>query len=272
MATDAANSRETLPPRPRPTARRAVIELEHVRKVYARRGQPVEALADVSFTVGDNEFVSIVGRSGCGKTSILKMVAGLLSVSSGTITVRGQRVTGPQRQIGMVFQAPVLPPWRTILDNVLLPIEMLDLDVAAHRPRALELLELVGLKGFEGRYPRELSGGMQQRASIVRALVHDPRLLLMDEPFGALDAITREEMNLELLRIWTERQKTTLLVTHSISEAVFLSDRVVIMTARPGRVADEILIDLPRPRHSSMKSSPRFLEYVETIGRRIGMV
>ncbi len=252
-------------------ARPPIIELERVRKVYARRGEPVEALADISFTVYENEFVAIVGRSGCGKTSILKMVAGLLFPTSGTLRVRGRPVTGPQRGIGMVFQAPVLPPWRTIMENVLLPIEMLDLEVGAYRARALELLHLVGLDGFEDRYPRELSGGMQQRASIVRALVHDPGLLLMDEPFGALDAITREEMNLELLRIWSERRKTTLLVTHSISEAVFLSDRVVIMTPRPGRIAEEVKIDLPRPRMSKMKSTPHFVEYLEAIGRCIGM-
>jgi len=254
-----------------PDPRPPMIEISGLRKVYAKRGEPVVAIADVSFIVYENEFVSIVGRSGCGKTSILKVVAGLMPPSAGSVKVKGAPVTGPRREVGMVFQAPVLPPWRTILDNVLLPIEMLDLDVATYRPKALELLKLVGLEGFEGRYPRELSGGMQQRASIVRALVHDPRLLLMDEPFGALDAITREEMNLELLRIWSEQRKTTLLVTHSISEAVFLSDRVVIMTPRPGRVAEEIKIDLPRPRASTMKSSPRFIEYVEAVGRRIGM-
>ena len=248
------------------------IEVQNLTKVYPTRDQPVQALADVSFSVAEGEFVTIVGHSGCGKTTILKIIAGLVQGSSGSVSVRGKPVLGPLSDVGMVFQHPVLLKWRTVLGNVLLPIEMLHLGVEEHRGRALDLLELAGLSGFKDRYPHELSGGMQQRVAICRALVHDPSLLLMDEPFGALDLMTREEMNLELLRIWSQRRKTSLLVTHSISEAVFLADRVVVMTPRPGMVADIVEVKLPRPRPPETKLDPRFTEFIQLIGRKIGVL
>ncbi len=248
------------------------IEVRNLTKVYPTRDQPVQALSDVSFSVAEGEFVTIVGHSGCGKTTILKIIAGLVQGSSGSVRVRGKPVVGPLPDVGMVFQHPVLLKWRSVQGNVMLPIEMLRLGVEEHRGRALDLLELAGLSEFKDRYPRELSGGMQQRVAICRALVHDPSLLLMDEPFGALDLMTREEMNLELLRIWSQRRKTSLLVTHSISEAVFLADRVVVMTPRPGMVADVVEVKLPRPRVPETKLDPRFTELVQLIGRKIGVL
>jgi NitT/TauT family transport system ATP-binding protein len=250
----------------------AAIEVRNLGKVYGSQDAPVHALADLTFAVADHEFVTIVGHSGCGKTTLLKIVAGLLPPSSGSVTVRGRAVTAPLKDVGMVFQRPVLLKWRTILDNVMLPIEMLHLPRPAGAERAHELLKLAGLNDFRHHYPAQLSGGMQQRAAICRALVHDPSLLLMDEPFGALDLMTREDMNLELLKIWSERRKTTLLVTHSISEAVFLADRVVVMTPRPGMVADVVAVTLPRPRAPETKLDPRFQELVQVIGRKIGLL
>src|SRR2546421_4711496 len=250
----------------------AAIEVRNLSKVYASQDGPVQALSDLSFAIADQEFVTIVGHSGCGKTTLLKIVAGLLSASSGSVTVRGRAVSAPLKDVGMVFQRPVLLKWRTILDNVMLPIEMLHLPRADGAQRAIDLLKLAGLIDFRHHYPAQLSGGMQQRAAICRALVHDPSLLLMDEPFGALDLMTREEMNFELLRIWSERRKTTLLVTHSISEAVFLADRVIVMTPRPGMVADIVAVNLPRPRMPETKLDPRFSACVQAIGRKIGLL
>lgn len=248
------------------------IEIENLSKQYlSKSGPPVVAVSGVSFTVSEKEFVSLVGPSGCGKSTILKLVAGLISKSSGGLRVNGFEVSGPSTNVGIVFQAPTLLRWRRVLENVLLPGELLRLDRGETRRRATELLELAGLAGFEQRFPRELSGGMQQRVAICRALVHDPPLLLMDEPFGALDALTREEMGYELLRIWSERRKTCLFITHSISEAVFLSDRTIVMTPRPGRVKDIVPIRLGRPRHAEMKASVEFAELVQRIGKSLGL-
>ena len=249
----------------------AAIAIRDLTKRYTTRDGDLLALDRIGFEVADGEFVTIVGRSGCGKSTILKIMAGLLAKTSGSVQVGGDEVTGPLRDVGFVFQAPTLLRWRTVMDNVLLPAEFLGLDLGATRSRALELLSLVGLKGFEGRYPRELSGGMQQRVAISRALIHDPRLLLLDEPFGALDALTREEMNLELLRIWSERRKTSVLITHSIAEAVFLADRVIVMTPRPGRVAEIVRVNLPRPRAGSVRLTPEFAALVRRIGEHIGI-
>lgn len=225
------------------------IVVDSLHKTFVpRRSEPVTALADISFTARQGEFVSVVGPSGCGKTTLLKILAGLARATSGVVRLAGSEVDGPRRDIGMVFQHATLLQWRTIAENVMVPIEVQRLDKRRYRRRAHELLELVGLDGFEDRYPNELSGGMQQRAGICRALVHDPDLLLMDEPFGALDAMTREHMNLELLRIWSEANKTVVFITHSITEAVFLADRVLVMSPRPGRVVDEVDVDLARPR------------------------
>ena len=251
---------------------RGAIEVTSLSKVYASQDGQIKALSDVSFAIADAEFVTIVGHSGCGKSTLLKIIAGLLPPSSGSVKVRGRSVTAPLSDVGMVFQRPVLLKWRTILANVMLPIEMLRLPRKESTERALDLLKLAGLSDFSHQYPAQLSGGMQQRAAICRALVHDPSLLLMDEPFGALDLMTREEMNFELLRIWSERRKTTLLVTHSISEAVFLADRVIVMTPRPGMVADIVEVDLPRPRMPETKLDPRFSACVQAIGRKIGLL
>jgi NitT/TauT family transport system ATP-binding protein len=248
-----------------------LIEYDAVQKVYNSGDDEVVALEEVSFHVAEGEFVTVVGRSGCGKSTLLKITSGLLPATAGAVRVAGALVRAPLTNIGVVFQAPVLLAWRKALDNVLLQIEARGLNVAAYRKRALELLELTGLKGFEGKYPNELSGGMQQRVSISRALIHDPPLLLMDEPFGALDAITRDEMNLELLRIWQEAKKTLLFITHSIPEAVFLGDRVVVMTPRPGKVAEIIPIDLPRPRVTGVRDDPKFIGYVRRIRERLGV-
>jgi NitT/TauT family transport system ATP-binding protein len=218
------------------------------------------AVEDVSFDFSENSFVSIVGPSGCGKSTLLRMVAGLVAPSGGAITVRDKPVTGPLRDIGMVFQAPVLLPWRTTLGNILFVAEMGGQRASAHRARATELMELAGLTGFEASYPHELSGGMQQRASICRAMLLRPSLILMDEPFGALDVITRERMGFALQTLWDESRSTVLFVTHSISEAVLLSDTVVVMTSRPGKIRDVVPIDLPRPRRTETLREPKFLE------------
>ena len=236
-----------------------MIRLDGVDKTYrTRRGDLVQALDDITLQIGENEFVTLVGPSGCGKSTLLKLVSGLVPATGGAIRIRDEVVREPFPDVGFVFQHAVLLPWRTVLDNVLFSVEMLGLDPRAYRKPAGELIELTGLGGFETKYPRELSGGMQQRVAICRALLPDPSVLLMDEPFGALDAMTREEMSLELLRVWEERRKTILFVTHSIPEAILLADRVVVLTPRPGRIARVLPIDLPRPRTMDMEFDPRF--------------
>jgi len=231
----------------------ASIRLDRVGMVYQTPSGPVEALRDVTLSVAHGEFLSLVGPSGCGKSTLLRIIAGLRPVTSGAVSINGARVVSPIAEVGMVFQAPVLLKWRTIIDNVLLPAELAGLPAGGYRQRAHDLLRLVGLGDFIDKRPSELSGGMQQRVSICRALLLDPPLLLMDEPFGALDALTRDEMNFELLRIWGEsagrgRRKTIVFVTHSIQEAVILSDRVVVLSQRPGRIVATRDIGLPRPR------------------------
>ena len=246
-----------------------VIDLQAVTKVYQTGDGPVPSLQPLTFGIDAGEFVSVVGPSGCGKSTLLKLVAGLLPPTSGQLSVSGQRVQGPQRDVGIVFQSAVLLPWRNVIDNILLQAEMRKLPLPAARERAMHLIEMAGLKGFERKFPWQLSGGMQQRVSICRALLHDPSVLLMDEPFGALDAMTRERMNVELQRIWLESKKTVLLITHSIPEAVFLSDRVLVMSARPGAIAATYDIELPRsvqsPRTLDVMSSPQFVEHTRQI-------
>jgi NitT/TauT family transport system ATP-binding protein len=244
-----------------------LIRLDRVAKTYHTNDGPVESLQPLTFDIGTGEFMAIVGPSGCGKSTLLKMVAGLLPVSSGEITLHGAPVAGPPDDVGIVFQSPVLLAWRTVLRNVMLQIEMRRLPVGQFLPKARALLKLTGLGDFEKKYPWQLSGGMQQRASICRALVHDPAVLLMDEPFGALDAMTREKMNLELQRIWFETKKTVLFITHSIPEAVFLADRVLVMTERPGAIAAIYDVALPRPRSLAVMGDPRFVELTQTIRR-----
>jgi len=224
------------------------IRLEGVGKVYDTEDGVVEACADVTLDIRESEFVAIVGPSGCGKTTIMKMVAGLVPHSSGTITVGGRRVDRPQTDVGIVFQESILLDWRDVLANVMLQVDIRRLDRSKYEPVARRLLKATGLQGFEEAKPFELSGGMRQRVSICRALVHDPPLLLMDEPFGALDALTREQISMDIQRVWMEQRKTALHITHSIPEAVLLADRVVVMSPRPGRIVEIIDIDLRRPR------------------------
>jgi NitT/TauT family transport system ATP-binding protein len=238
-----------------------LIAVDSVCRVFTSGARIVNALEYISFEVHTSEFVSIVGPSGCGKSTLLKILSGLLPASSGKIEISGKAVDQPLENVGMVFQAPVLLKWRSVMGNILLPVEFAKRNVASYMERARSLIRLVGLEGFEEMYPHELSGGMQQRVSLCRALVTDPQLLLMDEPFGALDAMTRDELDLELLRLWEEKKKTVLFVTHSIQEAVFLSDRVFVMSARPGRLLEALSIDLPRPRTLEMMSSLAFGEY-----------
>jgi NitT/TauT family transport system ATP-binding protein len=240
------------------------ISLDRVDMTYEAASGPVQALAGITLHVAAGEFVSLVGPSGCGKSTLLRIIAGLRPATEGAVRVAGEIVREPIADIGMVFQAPILLKWRSILQNVLLPAELAGESRRTLRRRALLLLDMAGLKDFADKLPRELSGGMQQRAALCRALLLDPPLLLMDEPFGALDAMTRDDMALELLRIWGERdlarpaRKTVLFVTHSIAEAVFLSDRVVVMSPRPGRIVADVAIDLPRPRTVELRASQAF--------------
>lgn len=246
-----------------------LIRIKNLKKTYQAKGkEPIEAIKSLSFDVAEGEFISVVGPSGCGKSTVLKILAGLLPKSDGEVTLREEPIHGPRRDIGVVFQNSVLLPWRNILQNVILPAQVQKLDLRDYRDKALDLLKMVGLERFENKYPYELSGGMQQRVSLARALIHDPSILLMDEPFGALDAMTREYMNLELLRIWNESKKTVFFITHSISEAVFLADRVVVLSERPSTVAEIVTVDLRRPRDLDLMVSDRFGRYVKSIRHR----
>jgi NitT/TauT family transport system ATP-binding protein len=238
-----------------------LIVVEDVGRIFRGGAKTVHALEGACFTVHEGSFVSIVGPSGCGKSTLLKIASGLLPATSGRVLVDGRSVNGPLENVGMVFQSPVLLKWRSVLGNVLLPVEFAGLDRAKYVEKAKSLIRLVGLQGFEEMPPYELSGGMQQRVSLCRALVTDPQILLMDEPFGALDAMTRDELDVELLRIWGEKKMTVVFVTHNIQEAVFLSDSVVVMSPRPGRVLRELAVDLPRPRTIELMSSPEFGRY-----------
>jgi NitT/TauT family transport system ATP-binding protein len=244
---------------------RAYLCVQDLSKVYATHDGPVRALEQVSVRARRGEFLSVLGPSGCGKSTLLMIAAGLLRPSSGAVSIDGALVTRPRTDIGIVFQSPVLLEWRTALGNVMLQAEAKKLERTAARRRARELLSSVGLSGFEDKYPHELSGGMRQRVSLCRALIHNPNQLLMDEPFGALDALTRDQLVLDLQQIWNERHMTVLFVTHSVPEAVFLSDRVMVMTPRPGRVDRMIHIELPRPRTLAMRETPEFANYVREI-------
>lgn len=248
------------------------IRLRGVRKVYRTGTREHLAISDATFDVMPGELVALVGPSGCGKSTLLKILSGLHPHDGGDVAIGSStHPFDPARDIGMVFQQPLLLKWRRILENVLLPAEILGLPMGEARDRARDLLALVGLSGNESKYPYELSGGMQQRAAIARSLIHDPKLVLMDEPFGALDALTREKMNLELLRIWKESGKTIIFVTHGISEAVFLGTRVVVLTAGPAKMADNFEIDLPHPRMLEINTQPKFGEYTRRVYRLLGM-
>jgi NitT/TauT family transport system ATP-binding protein len=233
---------------------------ERVSVTYRTAREPIQALRDLSLAVQPGQFVSLLGPSGCGKSTFLRLAAGLLPVTSGRLTLAGTPVAGPRPDVGVVFQQPTLLPWKTVLDNVLVPCRALKLDERVSRARATDLLRLTGLEGFAANYPYELSGGMQQRVGVARGLVHDPHLLLMDEPFGALDAMTRERMAIELQRIWIATGKSIVFITHSIPEAVFLSDQVIVLSARPGSVVERMMVPLPRPRDSKTMSNEIFGE------------
>ncbi len=254
--------------RKKDTPVRAFLEIRNLSHRFTD-DPPVWALRNVYLKAQEGEFVTLVGPSGCGKSTLLRIVAGLVVPTEGEVYVDGRPLYRPRREVGMVFQQANLMPWRTVLANVRLPLEILGVSREEADLQAKEYIALVGLDGFERAYPRQLSGGMQQRVALARALVYDPRLLLLDEPFGALDALTRERMNLELLRIWAHRRQTALMVTHSISEAVFISDRVLVMTPRPGRIAGEVLVDLPRPRTLDMMATPEFGHLTQAVRRLI---
>lgn len=244
-----------------PNVQDEILSIRNLDLIYGSTRGPVTAVKDFSLNVRRGEFVSILGPSGCGKSTLLKVVSGLLSPTAGLVSLNGRDVTGPRADTGVVFQQPTLLPWKSVLENVLVPIRALRRPVGEYRNRAVDLLKLVGLGDFLNHYPHELSGGMQQRVGIARGLIHDPMLLLMDEPFAALDAMSREFMMLELQRIWMSTKKSVIFITHSIPEAVFLSDRVVTMSARPGRVIDEHEIKLARPREARTMGSTEFGAY-----------
>ncbi len=244
------------------------VSLQNVCKTYTTaNGETVKALEKINLDIRSQQFVSVIGASGCGKTTLLRIIGGLETQYEGDVILTGSKRSGPNKDIGIVFQDANLLPWRTALQNVLLPAQVLKLDMKGATERAYWLLELVGLKGFERKYPFELSGGMRQRVAIARALIHDPSVLLMDEPFGALDALTREHMNIELLKIWHSAKKTVFMITHSISEAAFMSDRVIVMSPRPGRVIEDVTVDLPRPRHLDLLSDAVFGDYTRRLRR-----
>jgi len=243
----------------------AYVSVSSLAKTFRRGSSVTHALAAVDLELARGEFAAVVGPSGCGKSTLLRVIAGLLPASSGAVRVNGNSVSGPQTDLGVVFQSPVLLEWRTVLDNVLVQLELRGLQKQNYKEKAMALLARVGLAEFADRYPRELSGGMRQRTAIVRALIHDPPFLLMDEPFGGLDALTREQMRLDLEALWMETGKTVLFITHSIDEAVLLADRVIVMSERPGRVEREIPIALRRPRGLAARQAPEFIAATDAI-------
>lgn len=247
----------------------AYIAVKSVRKIYEGRQGSVEAVSNASFTVEAGEFVSLLGPSGCGKSTVLMMLAALEKPTSGSIVVDGSSMNAPRRDVGLIFQDATLLPWLSVLDNVLFPVRIMKRDMAMHRARALELLEMVGLKDFCNHRPTQLSGGMRQRTAICRALINDPHLLLMDEPFSALDAITRDEMNLVLLDIWQKYHKTGIFITHSIREAVMLSDRVLVMTRRPSTIVSDVIIPFDRPRDPELGETAEFNAICRNLRRQI---
>jgi NitT/TauT family transport system ATP-binding protein len=246
-----------------------ILRADHVGVVFTDGECDLGALEDISFKVSHGQLICFVGPSGCGKSTLLRVLAGLLQPTVGYVALYDRPCTGPCDDIGIVFQHSNLMPWRTVLQNITLPLEVQGENTESARQRATELIHLVGLEGFEGSYPHQLSGGMAQRVAIARALVYDPEILLLDEPFGALDALTRERMNIELLRIWQVRRKTVIMVTHNIQEAILLADRVLVMTNRPGRITADIPISLPRPRSQMLVYDPAFLDLARRIRQEI---
>ena len=247
-----------------------VLVVHNVSAIFRNGNGGLPALDRISFSVCPQEFVCVLGPSGSGKSTLLRILAGLLPATVGEVYYEGQRLSGPRRNVGLVFQKANLMPWRTVLENMLLPLELAHVPRPAALERAQEMVELVGLQGFEKSLPRDLSGGMAQRVAIACALIHDPDILLLDEPFGALDALTRERMGTELLRIWQARRKTVIMVTHSISEALFLADRVLVFSNRPGQIRLDLAVDLPRPREESMRYIPSFGALARQVRAAIG--
>ena len=245
-----------------------VLAVRDLSVVYQTKRGPVGALDELNLAIRPGEFVSVVGPSGCGKSTFLNIAAGLVKPTQGVVEVNGAPVSGPRRNIGVVFQKPNLFPWKTVLSNATINARVLGMDPTAYVQRAQDLLRIVGLESFMRNYPWELSGGMQQRVGLVRALVPDPEILLMDEPFAALDAMTREQMSAELQRLWLGSRKSVIFITHSISEAVFLSDRILVMSARPGRIVDEMIINITRPRGLQTMATPEFAELCDRLRRR----
>lgn len=235
-----------------------ILQIKHLSTIFPDGNNGLHALDDISFSVDAEQFVSVLGPSGSGKTTLLRILAGLLPPTQGEVLFGNSSLKAPRHGVGMVFQKANLMPWRTVLENILLPLEIQHLPHAVALAKAQALVELVGLAGFEASLPRDLSGGMAQRVAIARALIHEPDLLLLDEPFGSLDALTRERMGSELTRIWQARRKTVIMVTHSISEALFLADRVLVLSPRPGRLRLDLTVDLPRPREEDIRYTPAF--------------
>lgn len=253
-----------------PSSQAASIDVSHVCKHWGSASEGVTALDDIELTVSRGEFLSILGPSGCGKSTLLMILAGLVPASAGTVAINNKKVDRPLTDVGIVFQQDLLFDWRTTLGNVMLQADVRRMPKAPAREKAKLLLEKVGLKGFENKRPWQLSGGMRQRVALCRALLHDASVLLLDEPFGALDALTRDQINIDLLTIWSEYRPTAVMVTHSIAEAIFLSDRVVVMSPRPGRIVLHLDIDLPRPRHPKIRDSVEFIAYQAKLRAAIG--
>jgi NitT/TauT family transport system ATP-binding protein len=253
-----------------PSEREPVIIVRELSAIFPNGNGGLQALDRISFSICPQDFVCVLGPSGSGKSTLLRILAGLLPATQGEVTIEGEAVNGPRHGIGFVFQKANLMPWRTVLENILLPLEIMAVSREQALQAAQEMVELVGLQGFEKSLPRDLSGGMAQRVAIARALIHDPQVMLLDEPFGALDALTRERMAYELLRIWQARRKTVVMVTHSISEALFLADRVLVLTQRPGQLRLDLPVDLPRPREENMRYTPAFGHLARQLRASIG--
>lgn len=247
-----------------PTAQ-PILQIRHLSIIFPDRNSGLKALDDISFSVSTEQFVCVLGPSGCGKTTLLRTLAGLLSPTSGEVIFENSPLVSPRQKVGMVFQKANLMPWRTVLENILLPLEIQHVPQQEALEKAQALIELVGLIGFENSLPRDLSGGMAQRVAIARALIHEPDLLLLDEPFGSLDALTRERMGSELTRIWQARRKTVIMVTHSISESLFLADRVLVLSPRPGQLRLDLTVDLPRPRIEEIRYTRAFSELARQV-------
>jgi NitT/TauT family transport system ATP-binding protein len=262
--TDGHGGAAMTPPAPRGSSN---LSLQGVALTYATSRGPLDALGPLDLDVADGEFVAVLGPSGCGKSTLLRILSGLLPVSSGQVVLRGETIDGPRKDVGIVFQQPTLLPWKTVLENVLAPVRVMRIYSDTYKREAEVLLDMVGLSAFASHYPHELSGGMQQRVAIARGLLHDPKLLLMDEPFAALDALTRDQMTVELQTVWERSRKSVILITHSIPEAVFMADRVIVLSSRPGRIIHTEHVTLPRPRGLDSMATAEFTAICDRLRR-----